>query len=467
MRLPTDLVPVLQSLRAIGRPRLVGGCVRDWRLGLTPKDYDVEVADGADFAALERVLAPFGATDVVGRSFGVIKLRRADGGEYDFSLPRRESKTGAGHRGFRVAPDPSLSDAEAAARRDFTINAMAWDPFTEALIDPHGGERDLRAGLLRHVSAAFSEDPLRVLRAMQFAGRFGFKLAPETAALAQQIACTYAELPPERVWGEWVKWAEQSRHPAAGLRALNESGWLAHLPELAALVGCPQNPDWHPEGDVWVHTGHVVQALAADPAWLAAPAPHRRRVMLAALLHDIGKPACTAQVVREGRLVWTSPGHEAAGAPLAENCLRRLGAPGDDLATIPPLVANHMIAGTAQLGDAALRRLARRLAPANIADLALLMAADTRGRPPRQSPEILARIATLAARADALAISDAAPRPLLLGRHLIARSQCPGPGFKAILDAAYEAQLDGAFSDESTALIWLNSFAPGPTEPSP
>ena len=275
MRLPTELAPVLAALRTVGRPRIVGGAVRDWLLGLEPKDFDLEVAQ-ASFADLHRVLSPLGATDVVGRSFGVIKLRLSSGTEYDIALPRRESKTGAGHRGFAVEPDPTLSDAEAAARRDFTINALAWDPIAHALIDPHGGEADLHARRLRHTSPAFVEDPLRVLRAMQLAGRFDLTLDPATAALCRSIAPTFAELPVERIWHEWAKWAEKSAapfgRPSAGLRALADTGWLAHFPELAALAGCPQDPEWHPEGDVFAHTGHCCDALARPSGKTPPPA---------------------------------------------------------------------------------------------------------------------------------------------------------------------------------------------------
>ena len=218
MQLPDKLRSVLGAVRSAGRPRLVGGAVRDWLLGLESKDFDVEVA-GVSFDQLHAALAPFGPTDVVGRSFGVIKLR-LDGAEYDFSLPRRESKTGSGHRGFAVEPDPSLSDAEAAARRDFTLNAIAYDPFADALIDPLGGERDLRARVLRHTGPAFSDDPLRVLRAFQLAARFDFKLAPETAELCRTMVGAYHELPFERVWGEWDKWAVKSAKPSAGLTVL-------------------------------------------------------------------------------------------------------------------------------------------------------------------------------------------------------------------------------------------------------
>src|SRR5258708_7922269 len=224
MILPASLQAVLAAIRGIGRPHLVGGCVRDWLLGLKPKDFDVEVF-GTSYEALARVLAPFGATDLVGKSFATIKLRLG-GHEYGFSLPRRESKTSAGHRGFAVEADPNLNVAEAAARRDFTINAIAWDPFAQVLIDPHGGERDLRSKILRHTSAAFTEDPLRVLRGVQFAARFSLSLAPETAALSRTIVDTYKELPVERVWGEWDKWAVKSVSPSRGLGVLEDTGWL-------------------------------------------------------------------------------------------------------------------------------------------------------------------------------------------------------------------------------------------------
>ena len=199
MKIPPPLHAALSALRSAGgRPRLVGGCVRDWLLGLEPKDFDLEVY-AMDYEAMGRALAPFGPTDVVGRSFGVLKVRIA-GSEYDFSLPRRESKTGAGHRGFAVAPDPALTEAEAAARRDFTVNAIAYDPLENSILDFHHGADDLKKKILRHTGPAFTEDPLRVLRAFQFASRFGFTVAPETAALCRSISDTYAELPVERVW---------------------------------------------------------------------------------------------------------------------------------------------------------------------------------------------------------------------------------------------------------------------------
>ncbi|PTX91821.1 polynucleotide adenylyltransferase [Opitutus sp. ER46] len=453
---------MLEAARRVGRPHLVGGGVRDWLLGLKPKDFDVEVA-GTDFDRLHRALEMFGATDVIGRSFGVIKVRSATSGdEYDFSLPRRESKTGSGHRGFAVAPNPTLTDAEAAARRDFTINAIALDPFTGEIIDPHGGQRDLQARLLRHTSAAFVEDPLRVLRAFQLAARFDLTLAPETAALCRSIAGTYAELPVERVWGEWDKWATKAAKPSRGLAVLEETGWLAHFPEVAALRETPQEPEWHPEGDVFTHTQCCVDALVALPEYQTGTPARRRLLMLAVLAHDFGKPATTARAEKRGAMRWVSPGHEAAGAAPTRAFLRRIGAPFELDDPVSALVVNHLAHqhGQAEFSDSAVRRLARKLAPATIDDLAVVMRSDANGRPPIQTPETHRRIDELVTRAHALQLADAAPKPILLGRHLLALGMKPGPEMKPILDAAFEAQLDGAFGDEAGATAWARPRLP-------
>ncbi len=448
---------MLDGARRVGGPRLVGGGVPDWPLGPEPKDFDVEVA-GVGFEALQRALEPFGVTDIVGRSFGVIKLRsRASGAEYDFSLPRRESKTGAGHRGFAVEPDPGLSDAEAAARRDFTVNAIALDPFTGALIDPHGGQRDLAAHLLRHTSAAFVEDPLRVLRGFQLAARFDFALAPETTALCRSIAATFSELPVERVWSEWDKWASKSARPSRGLAVLEATDWLKHFPEVAAMRGTPQEPEWHPEGDVFTHTQHCLDALVALPDWQQSDGRRRRLLMFAVLAHDFGKPPTTAYVDKRGQMRWTSPGHESAGGPLAKSFLRRIGAPLDCDPPVCALVVHHLAHhhGNAEFTDTSVRRLARKLAPATIDDLATVMRADANGRPPLPSDEIHVRVDELVAKAHALQLAESAPKPIVLGRHLVELGRQPGPEFKPIIDAAFEAQLDGAFNDEAGGRAWL------------
>jgi tRNA nucleotidyltransferase (CCA-adding enzyme) len=459
MKLPPPLHAALSALRSAGgRPRLVGGCVRDWLLGLEPKDFDIEVY-GLDYEALGRALAPFGPTDLVGRSFGVLKVR-IGGTEYDFSLPRRESKTGAGHRGFAVSPDSTLTEAEAAARRDFTVNAIAYDPIDDRTLDFHGGAEDLKRQVLRHTSPAFTEDPLRVLRAFQFAARFGFTLAPETAALCRSIRDTYAELAVERVWGEWEKWAVKSATPSLGLLVLKQTGWLEHFPEIAALDGLPQEPEWHPEGDVFVHTGHCLDALVRLDSWRDGSPATRRLLSFAVLAHDFGKAVTTKQAERRGKLRWTSPEHEAAGGPLAEAFLLRIGAPQDLITSVRPLVMNHLLHhdGPSEYRDTTVRRLARKVAPATLDDLMAVMRADHLGRPPLVSAETEKRLGFLRLAAQKLALEHAAPRPLLLGRHLISLGCHPGPHFKPALDAAFESQLDGAFYDEQSGVEWMRNY---------
>jgi tRNA nucleotidyltransferase (CCA-adding enzyme) len=459
MHLPRPLQAAIAALRSAGgRPRLVGGCVRDWLLGLEAKDFDIEVY-GLDYEAMGRALAPFGPTDLVGSSFGVLKAR-LEGREYDFSLPRRESKTGAGHRGFAVAPDPALTEAEAAARRDFTVNAIAYDPVEDRILDFYHGTDDLKQKILRHTGPAFTEDPLRVLRAFQLAARFEFSLAPATAALCRSINETYAELPVERVWGEWDKWATKSVKPSCGLLALKQTGWLKHFPEISALDGLPQEPEWHPEGDVFVHTGHCLDALVGFESWRQGTPASRRMLSLAVLAHDFGKAGTTKQAERRGKLRWTSPEHEAAGGPLAETFLQRIGAPLELIEYVRPLVVNHLLHhdGPAQYRDTTVRRLARKISPATIDDLIAVMRADHLGRPPLVSAETEKRLGFLRAAAQRLAVEHKAPKPIILGRHLIALGRSPGPEFKSALDAAFESQLDGAFVDEASGIEWLKSY---------
>lgn len=450
---PGALQRVLDSHEVFSRAFLVGGCVRDaLLLGRPSTDFDVEVY-GTDYDTLAHALAPFGATDVVGRSFGVIVLRLPDGSTVDFSLPRRDSHTGRGHRGFHITPDPSLDPAEAAARRDFTINAIAWDPRTREAHDFHGGIADLRARTLRHTSPAFSEDPLRVLRGMQFVARFGLRADPETLALCRGIAHTYDELARERVWGEWRKWAAHATQPSLGLAFLRDGDWLRHFPELADLIGVEQEPEWHPEGDVWTHTLHCVDALAHDPVWRTEDEVTRIAWMFAVLLHDSGKPACTVREIKDGVTRIVSPGHETVGGDLAERFLTRIAAPRELVERVVPLVTQHM--GYLQVGtDRAVRRLAKRLQPETIDGLAAVIRADISGRPGLSAEPPPAYHEMLRTAAN-LRVRDTAPRPILLGRHLLERGFASGPALGPVLHDAFEAQLDGAFEDLDGALAWL------------
>ena len=242
---------ILEDLRSQGfKALVVGGAVRDAVMGVVPKDIDVEVY-GADYDTLHTTLSKYGRADVVGKSFGVLKLRTPDGQDYDFSVPRRDSKTGDGHTGFEVTVDHTMTPQQAAARRDFTMNALAFDPLTSEVHDYYGGIEDLENGVLRATTEAFKEDPLRVLRGMQFAARYGLRLDPETAKMCHEIVDSHDELATERIAEEWMKLAIKGKHPGTALEYLADTGWLKHYPELEAMFGVPQDPEWHPEG--WSH----------------------------------------------------------------------------------------------------------------------------------------------------------------------------------------------------------------------
>ena len=453
MNLPEELLRLLREVPALSRAYLVGGCVRDSLLGIAHKDFDLEVY-GVDYETLAGQLRAHGRVDLVGKSFGVIKFSSASGAQWDFSLPRRDSKMSAGHKGFQIEVDPDTDPKEAANRRDFTINALAFDPRTGAYLDFFGGREDLEKRVLRHTSAAFVEDPLRVLRGMQFAARFDLTPAPETVELCRSIVQTFPELAVERVGMEWFKWAMMSQRPSAGLRFLKATGWLRHFPEIAALDGTPQDPEWHPEGDVFTHTCHCCDALAELPGWRGADATTRQVLMFAVLAHDFAKPQTTHEAEREGRMRIVSPGHEEQGGPLAEAFLTRIAAPNEIKERVAPLVMHHL-AHLQIASPRAVRRLANALKPATIAELCLVMTADHFGRPPKPCV-VHDGILELRAKAEELRLRDAAPKPLLQGRHLIDRGMQPGKQFGALLDAAFDAQLEGSFTDLAGALKWLD-----------
>ncbi len=424
----------LAARGAGGRALVVGGWVRDQLLGRASKDIDVEVF-GVPAAALRELLERFGRVETIGESFTVYKI-----GAIDVSLPRRESKVGRGHRGFLVEGDPAMSVAEAARRRDFTVNAISWDPLTGEHLDPCGGRADLDRRLLRVVDrATFGDDSLRVLRAMQLVARFELSVDLETMALCREIPLD--DLPAERVWGEVEKLLLLPARPSLGFAFAREAGIVARLlPEMAALVGCGQEPEWHPEGDVWAHTLMVVDEARARvddlPRWA------RVAVMLGAVCHDFGKPATTAFF--DGRI--RSHNHEEAGVEPARALLDRLNVRAIDgvdvRAQVLGLTAHHLKPGAwhkvrDEVGDGAFRRLAQKV---DLELLARLAAADCIGRAGEFDCNAMAWFLE---RARTLGVEHEPPKPLLLGRHLLALGLTPGPEVGRILRQVYERQLDG------------------------
>ena len=308
----------LAARAAGGRALIVGGWVRDRLRGHPSKDIDFEIF-GLPQERLPGLLAPFGRVEAVGQSFPVYKVVGAgDGDAIDVALPRRESKSGRGHRGFEVIGDPTMTVAEAARRRDFTVNAMAWDPLTDSYEDHFDGRADLDRQVLRAVDpATFGDDSLRVLRAVQFAARFEFTLDPNTTALCRRIPLD--DLPAERVWGELEKLLLGAERPSVGFALALELGVVDRLlPELRPLVGCDQEPEWHPEGDVWTHTLMVIDQARRLNGDLDRPG--LITVMLGAVCHDLGKPSTTALI--DGRI--RSLNHEEAGVAPTLALLDRL-----------------------------------------------------------------------------------------------------------------------------------------------
>jgi len=446
-KIPERVLNLAQVVRdAGGRALLVGGCARDPLMGREPKDWDLEVY-GVEPAQLRELLDQVGEVNVVGEAFTVYKL----GPDLDVSLPRRERKSGRGHRAFVIEGDPLMSTEEAARRRDFTINAILQDPLTGEIIDHFNGRADIDHKVLRAVSPeTFTEDSLRVLRAAQFAGRFGFQVDPETVELCRSI--DLSDLPAERIWGEMEKLLLLATEPSLGLELLRDLGATKQLfPEIEALAGCPQDQEWHPEGDVEVHTYLAVnraRELIDD-----LPYPKKVTVMLGTLCHDFGKPPTTEFL--EGRL--RSRGHEEAGVEPTLTFLDRLNIhtlDGYDVrAQVVALVRDHLKPGEffkkkEEVGDGAFRRLARKC---ELELLYRVARADSLGRNadwvPREKWFDAEAQEWFIAHARHLQVEEKPPAPILLGRHLLEMGLSPGPRIGEITREIYEMQLDGRITN--------------------
>jgi tRNA nucleotidyltransferase (CCA-adding enzyme) len=447
--------PALRIVRAVaaagGRALVVGGWVRDRIMGRPSKDIDIEVY-GLPAERLRPLLATFGPVNAVGESFTVYKV-----GDIDVSLPRRESKIGRGHKAFEVHGDPDMSPVEAARRRDFTINAIAWDPLADEYVDPFDGRGDIERRLLRAVDPqTFVDDSLRVLRAVQFAARFEFTLDPRTAELCRRIPLD--DLPAERIWGEMEKLLLQAKRPSLGFEIALDLGVIDKLfPEMKALVGCPQEPEWHPEGDVWIHTLMVIDQARTRIDDLDRP--RQIAIMLGAVCHDLGKPPTTAFL--DGRI--RSIDHEQAGVAPATALLDRLNVHtigGFDVRReVLGITAHHLKPGMfgmskTPVSDGAFRRLAQKV---DLELLARLAKSDCLGRSGNFD---CSAMDWFLERARQLGVEHAAPKPLLLGRHLLPLGVKPGPRMGEILRAVYERQLDGTITTVDEAIAAAREYNP-------
>ena len=419
---------------------LVGGCVRDLLLNIRPNDFDIEVFNVLP-NDLQKILSKHFELDLVGKDFGVIKLR-----DYpiDISIPRREWKRGEGHKGFLVDSDPSISLSSACIRRDLTINSMAMDLQTGKLFDFFRGQKDLKDKILRPTSEAFKDDPLRVLRAMQFLARFGFDPAPELIQISKEVSIE--GLSSERIWEEWKKFIVKGMVPSKGLKFLRDCGWINYFPELAVLESIEQDEKWHKEGNVLIHTMMVMDEFAKQKT---GNSEEDLIVGLGCLCHDFGK-AITAQLGEE------SHRHPELGIGSATSFLQKMTNQQDLIDQVVNLVQYHMspillFSSKGKVGNSAIRRLATKT---NISRLARVAEADQLGRGDPNLEEAKCG-EWLIDRASNLKVEKKGPDPIIMGRHLIKLGFKQGPELGKILKVLYNAQLDGEFETVEDGLRLL------------
>ncbi|MBT6691591.1 HD domain-containing protein [Candidatus Parcubacteria bacterium] len=434
-----------------GRSLLVGGSVRDMVFGKISKDYDIEIY-GLEAQQVEEIVARFGKVSDVGKAFGILKIFLGQGIDIDVSLPRTDSKIGEGHRGFEVKTDPNMSIAEAAKRRDFTMNSVAADPLTGELFDAYGGVEDIKNRTLKITDPErFRDDPLRVMRALQFIGRFGLQLDPDSAKIIQEMTPELKELPKERIFEEWKKLLLKSSKPSLGLAAGMTLGVFKELhPEFPPLAKTEQDPEWHPEGDAWIHTLMTVDEAAQITREENLDSKESLTVMLATLCHDLGKADTTE--IKDGRII--SHGHEQAGGEPTKEFLNSVGADKLTKQKVKQLVENHLmptmlyinaVVKQEKVSDGAIRRLAKRIYPATINELVLVAQADHAGRGPYMDPKHPEQYLMpdgfpakkwLLKKARELAVEDSKPADLLAGRDLIATGLKPGKDFGQLIELA-------------------------------
>jgi len=443
IKLPKVLENILIDLQAIGvKPIVVGGCIRDSLLGFPCKDYDIEIFSNGCLDSIEKVLKTHGSVKHVGKSFGVLILR-VDGYDFDFAVARTERTTGRAHKHFEITTNANLTYKEAALRRDFTINSIGYDFFEDKLLDPYNGLEDLKNGILRHVNdETFMEDPLRVYRGVQFISRFNIKMHEKTFELCKKMVAEddLDHLPRERVFQEFKKLFLKSQKPSVGLSLLKDLGILKHYPELESIVGCEQDHEHHPEGDVWVHTLMTMDELARILREEKIEDEYRKLYLFYGLLcHDFGKPLCT-EFTDNGRV--TSHRHESLGIEPTISFLERLTSERKFIDIVCTLVKNHLAPFQFYVHDSSLKAVKRLSLKVNIEDLCLVCLADCLGRDIPDKHKCSKATNWLLEKAKELNIQNEALKPLVQGRDLIALGFKQGKQFKELLDFAFDLQIE-------------------------
>ena len=442
LTLPEILEDILKDLQEIGAtPIIVGGSVRDFFLNIPVKDYDIEIFGIDSLETIQKSLEKFGCVKLVGKSFGVLTLR-VNEYDFDFALPRIEKKIGNSHQDFEVITNANLSFKEAAIRRDFTINAIGYDFSKKEFLDPFNGINDLRNKTIKHIDDdTFIEDSLRVYRAVGFASRFDFKIEEKTKVLCKQIVLNdeLKYLPKERIYEELKKLFLKSSKPSIGFELIRELGILKYFPELEVLINCIQEPEYHPEGDVWIHTMMCLDEMARILKEENIKDEYKKLYLFYAILcHDFGKPFCTKEV--NGKI--TSFKHENLGIEPTISFLSKLTNEKKFIEIVCSLVKNHLAPFQLYLAESSLKAIKRLSLKVNIEDLCLVCLADCLGRDISDKDKCPKATSWLLNSAKELNIQNKAIAPLVQGRDLIALGYKPSKKFKDILDFAFDLQLD-------------------------
>ena len=436
---PRDLAEkICAVLRADGKQAyLVGGCVRDLVLGREPADYDICTDAGPD---LVQKLFPHSLA--VGAKFGVI-LVVEEGMQVEVATFRSDIGYSDGRHPDHVVY--SLTPQEDVQRRDFTINGLLMDPATGEVLDFVGGRSDLRAGIVRAIGdprQRFAEDKLRMLRAVRFAARFGFQIEPHTMAAAQNFATQITQVSPERIRDELTKLLTEGA-ARRGFELLDATGLLSVvLPDIARMKGVEQPPQFHPEGDVWIHTRMLLEKLQQNCSPTLA---------WGVLLHDVGKPPTFAPATGPGTRI-RFDGHAEVGARMADHICRSLRFSNEDTEQIESLVANHMrFKDVPQMRTATLKRFVRLPRFEEHLELSRLDCLASHG-----SLQTYTFVQQFLVETPPEIVY---PPKLVTGDDLKDMGLVPGPQFREILLAVEEAQLEGRLQDRESALEFARSIS--------
>ena len=435
----TEIVRTLRQ--AEHQAYLVGGCVRDLVLGREPADYDVSTD-----ATPEQVMRIFPHSYAVGAQFGVV-LVPVDGGSSTVEVATFRSDIGYSDGRHPDQVRYTSSPQQDVQRRDFTINGLLYDPTADKVLDYVGGLADLRRGVVETIGEPdlrFREDKLRMLRAVRFAARFTYAIEPATFAAIQRLAPLIHQVSCERIREELTKMLTEG-HARRAFELLDESGLLKEvLPEISAMKGVQQPPQFHPEGDVWVHTLLLLGQL---------PHPCPKTLAWGALLHDVGKPP-TFRVAPD-RIRFDE--HVSVGVRMAEEICRRLRFSNDDTGQIAALVANHMrFADALKMKESTLKRFMRLPRFPEHLELHRIDCLSSHGD--------LTLYNFVKQRFVSTPADQVRPRPLLTGHDLIRAGYRPGPEFKQILSALEDAQLEGRLENREQALEFVRREFPGKPE---